>query len=144
MEIVINKCWGGFSISVAAAKFMAKRGHKQAAAEVAEWEIKKTWVKQFKKTGKWPEEAKYEIGSLEIDIKYNNPPHFFGYGYIEGFSGGYERTDPVLVEAVENLGKKANGSHAFLSVVEIPDGVEYEIENYDGRESIHEKHQSWG
>ncbi len=34
MKIVINKCYGGFSISKEAAEFMAKRGNKQAKAEL--------------------------------------------------------------------------------------------------------------
>ena len=49
----------------------------------------------------------------------------------------------MLVDVVERLGKKANGESAELKVVEIPDGVEYEIDEYDGVESIHEKHRSW-
>ena len=28
-------------------------------------------------------------------------------------------------------------------IIEIPDDIEWEIDNYDGIESIHEKHRSW-
>jgi hypothetical protein len=55
-----------------------------------------------------------------------------------------QRTHPLLVKVVEALGNRANGSHARLVVVEIPDGVEFEIKDYDGMETIHEKHRSWG
>jgi hypothetical protein len=48
-----------------------------------------------------------------------------------------------LVQVIEELGEEANGSHAKLEVIEIPDGVEYTIDEYDGIESIHEKHRSW-
>lgn len=68
---------------------------------------------------------------------------FCGFGYAEGFDDGYSRTDPILVEAVETLGKEANGSYAKLKVVEIPDDIEYYINDYDGVETVHEKHQSW-
>lgn len=61
-----------------------------------------------------------------------------GYEYAD-----IERTDPKLVECVETLGDKANGSYAKLEVIEIPDGTEYEIDDYDGIETIHEVHQSW-
>lgn len=54
-----------------------------------------------------------------------------------------ERNDPILVEVVEKLGAKANGDFADLIVVEIPDDVDWEIDDYDGWESIVEKHRSW-
>ncbi len=54
-----------------------------------------------------------------------------------------ERNDPHLVQAVEELKTLANGQHATLKVVEIPDGVEWEIDDYDGSETIREKHRSW-
>jgi hypothetical protein len=45
--------------------------------------------------------------------------------------------------AVEELGDKASGQFAELVVVEIPDGVDYEIDEYDGNEHIAEKHRTW-
>ncbi len=54
-----------------------------------------------------------------------------------------ERNDPHLIQAIEELGEKANGQHAKLSVIEIPDGIEYSIEEYDGAEHIAEKHRKW-
>jgi hypothetical protein len=54
-----------------------------------------------------------------------------------------ERNDPALVQTVEELGKRANGSHADLKVVEIPDGVEFQIEEYDGLEWVAEVHKTW-
>ena len=101
MKIVINGCFGGFSVSKAAAVFMAERGNKMAMAELA-------------REGAW-----------------------YGFGFQE------HRSDPDLVAAVEELGKKASGSYAELKVVEIPDGVEYQIEEYDGTEYIAEKHRTW-
>ena len=55
-----------------------------------------------------------------------------------------DRSDPVLVAVVEDLGERANGACARLVVVEIPDGVEYEIKEFDGLEHIAEKHRTWG
>ena len=55
-----------------------------------------------------------------------------------------ERTDPVLVQIVEELGSKAAGGRfSELEVVEIPDGVQWEMDDYDGIETIHEVHRSW-
>ena len=55
-----------------------------------------------------------------------------------------ERNDPAVVQAVEELGDKANGEHAKLVVVNIPDGIEYSIEEYDGMEHVAEAHRTWG
>jgi hypothetical protein len=109
MKLVINRCWGGFSISEECAEYMASRGHKQAQLE----------LEKSAEQGDW-----------------------YGYGYRDGVDG-YDRTDPLLVEAVENLNDKANGRYANLVIVEIPDGIDYYIDDYDGQESIHEKHRSW-
>jgi hypothetical protein len=54
------------------------------------------------------------------------------------------RDDPRLVEAVETLGSaEASGSYARLVVVEIPDGTDWHIHEYDGSESIHSAHLTW-
>lgn len=55
----------------------------------------------------------------------------------------FERDDPALVQAVEELKEKANGPYAELKVVSIPDDVEWYIHEYDGAESIHEEHRTW-
>ena len=94
MKVVINKCYGGFSLSEAAYK--------------------------------------------ELGLKWDG----FGHGYE--FNEDKERSNPKLVEVVEKLGAEANGRWANLRVVNIPDGAEYEIDEYDGIETIHEKHRSWG
>lgn len=108
MKIVINKCFGGFSISREAAEFMAARGNRQAKAELEE------------SKGRW-----------------------FGYGYTKEYRDGYNRTDPDLVAAIEELGERANGKMAKLAVVEIPDDIEWEIDEYDGQERVVERHRSW-
>lgn len=101
MKVVINTCFGGFSISKRAAEFMAARGNAIAKAELAE------------------------------------------DGEFYGENDDYDRTDPDLVAAVEALGSEAGGSCAELSVVEIPDGIEWEIDDYDGNEFISECHRTW-
>jgi hypothetical protein len=53
------------------------------------------------------------------------------------------RSSPLLVQVVEEMGARANGSHARLKVVEIPDGTDCIIEEYDGKERIVETHRAW-
>ena len=54
-----------------------------------------------------------------------------------------ERTDPILVEMVEEDSSLYSGDFARLSVVEIPDDVEWYIHDYDGQEHVAEKHRTW-
>lgn len=53
------------------------------------------------------------------------------------------RDDPALVEVVEKLGKDANMLYSDLSIVEIPDNVNWYIEEYDGLEWVAERHRKW-
>lgn len=64
------------------------------------------------------------------------------WGYYEGFNDP-ARDDQDLVTIVERLGEAANGRCAELSVVEIPDGVNWKVEEYDGKEWIAEVHRTW-
>ena len=61
-----------------------------------------------------------------------------------GYAFGDDRANPKLVRVIEKLGnERSSGFLATLKVVEIPDGIEWEIDDYDGVETIHEKHRSW-
>lgn len=54
-----------------------------------------------------------------------------------------ERDDPYLVKVVETLGNKAHGDYAELRIVEIPEDVEWIVQEYDGMEWVAEKHRTW-
>lgn len=54
-----------------------------------------------------------------------------------------DRDDPYLVTVVKELGIAANGTYANLKVVEIPGNIEWQIEEYDGREWVAEAHRTW-
>ena len=64
-----------------------------------------------------------------------------GHGYEYRYYGN--RADHKLVECVETLGDIANGQFATLKVVEIPDYVEWEIDEYAGVEEVSEVHRTW-
>jgi hypothetical protein len=53
------------------------------------------------------------------------------------------RDDAALIQVVEELGDAANGFAADLKIVDIPDGVDWYIEEYDGNEWVAEKHRTW-
>lgn len=56
------------------------------------------------------------------------------------------RTDPILIQLVE----ENNGllrdywESAFLTIIEVPDGVQWEIVRHDGGETVHECHRVFG
>lgn len=59
------------------------------------------------------------------------------------------RTDEVMIRLIGEYGDKSSkylGKWAAsrLVVVEIPDDVEWEINDYDGIEWVAEKHRVWG
>lgn len=49
---------------------------------------------------------------------------------------GHPRTDPVLIQVIEELGAKANGTYANLAVAEIAEGTKYRVDEYDGNERV--------
>ncbi len=53
------------------------------------------------------------------------------------------RTCPTLIQIVEEMGEKSWGMYSELKIVEIPDGVEWEIDECDGNEWVAEKHRTW-
>lgn len=53
------------------------------------------------------------------------------------------RDDPALVATVRRLGSDADGEYATLKVVEVPAGVAWTVQDYDGREWVAETHRTW-
>ena len=75
---------------------------------------------------------------------------YFNQWYIdsvdnENFFSMYNiaRDDPILIQVVEELGESGWGGAAELKIVEIPDNVEWELEEYDGQEWVSEVHRTW-
>jgi hypothetical protein len=64
---------------------------------------------------------------------------------VSANGGDIPRNDPVLIQIIEEMGQAAaNCSYCLLKIVDIPDGVEYEIvDEFDGSEHIAEKHRTW-
>lgn len=121
MKIVISKCFGGFSLSTEGFELLLNL--KGIAYEKKDRELD---ADSLIKTDF------YEVGHA------GDPEH-----YILEYDYFYDRSDPDLIAVVEKLGDKANGFAAELKIVEIPDGVEYIVQEYDGIEWIAEKHRVW-
>ena len=148
-KIVINDCFGGFGLSPKALKRYAELKGKECYFFKSTLDDKYTPLKiEEIESIFWtaftvpnPEEVlpKEKIGEYGNYLEYNQ-----AYGKIELNSRDISRTDLYLIKVVEELGKDANDYCSELKVVEIPDDIEWTIEEYDGNETIHEKHRSWG
>ena len=114
MKVVINAIHGGFSLSHKA--FLRLREMGEATA-LSEPDYGEKW-----NDGSGPRQVYADKGSFCRDIP---------------------RDSPLLIRVIEELGKEADGAHASLKVVEVPDGVEWCIEEYDGAEWVAEKHRTW-
>ena len=53
------------------------------------------------------------------------------------------RDCPVLVAMVEEQGNDIGTKYSDLKIVEIPEDVNWYIEEYDGMEHVAERHRTW-
>lgn len=73
----------------------------------------------------------------KLGLTWDNPSYLSNDHFnIDSTNPHAYRAAPELVEAVEKLGKAANTSFSSLKVVEIPDGVKWEIDEGCGCEKI--------
>lgn len=134
MKIVVNRCFGGFSLSAEATKEYYKRKGKECYFFNDDYETRQMIPIDI-------EEADFFYSVYSVPNPNDYKKEEFRDIYLT--NRPEDRTDPDLIAVVELLGEEANGSCAELAVVEIPDGVDYEIQEYDGWETIHEQHRSW-
>jgi hypothetical protein len=121
MKLAINKCYGGFGLSDAVHKKLIELG-----------------VPHFKT---WEEIPKNNTEPYVVDS--GKDDKLFG-SYYSNFRDDDKRNHPLLIQAIEAVGiENASSGLAEIRIVEIPDDVQFEIDDYDGIESVHELHRSW-
>jgi hypothetical protein len=139
MKIVINTCFGGFGLSCKAEDLYAENKGLTLYRYKQTKYAYKDGVSVYEKVG--PEEANFFVYTFSED-----------HGQmIEGYpsdgthwsSSDLDRDDPILIKVLEELGEEANGDFAALKIVDIPEGVEWMIEEHDGNEHIAECHSTW-
>lgn len=139
MKVVVNRCYGGFGLSDKACEMVMNRKglgcfrYKQTKSKYRDGVDEYTRYETFDKPDIFGHYQTEDLG--EKVSKLPNETYWY-YGNLE-------RDDADLIAVVEELGKEANGRHAELEVVEIPDDINWEIDDYDGVETIHEVHRSW-
>lgn len=135
MEIVINKCWGVFGISREAKLALAHTN----CPHIKRWKPKDyygsspDWEAMFERD---KEDGKSEQ-MFDVDVMWDDI-------ITDEHSNDQSRTCTFLIDIIKQLGDKANGHYAELKIVEIPDGTNFEIDDYDGMESVDEVHSRWG
>lgn len=146
MKVAINECFGGFGLSNAAYE------------KLIEWGVP---VRAYVKQERDPDTLLYKPqplneGEVIFDRELTPPTGDMLndlYWKYKGKSSVMQRywdswtrdarTHPLILRVIEELGDAANGPHADLKIVEIPDGIEWEIDDYEGTESVSEKHRVW-
>ena len=145
MKIAINAGYGGFNLSAKALKYMADKlskpiyffkleGHPETKAAVY------VPITLEEAQGEW-------FGLYAFNIENPNTvtnSHEKYREYSWDFRPSKEdRADPLLIETIETLKEEANGSCCELKIVEVPDDVDWIIQEYDGWEWVAEKHRTW-
>jgi hypothetical protein len=126
-KIVYNACYGGFGLS------------HEAIMRYAE--IKGITLYHTEESGFFnhyylcpPEE--YERLRAEDETNPFGPERYVRSNAMYFSLRNIERSDPALVQVVEELGNKASDRYAELTIEDIPAGTLYRIDEYDGFESV--------
>ena len=116
MKVAINIDFGGFGLSDMAFESLLQRKNIQFEKTESEFGCSNYYIKGY-------------VGESDYFISQ--------YDYYT------PRNDLDLIAVIEEFGADANGWAAVLKIVEIPDDVQWQIEEYDGCEHIAEKHRIW-
>lgn len=153
MKLVINRCYGGFSLSPKAVARLAELQGKPCHffTSSIHGARKPLTLEEAEKEFMW---SAYTVPNPD-EVAGNQGANWHSMTMEErGASNARweaisldcrpaNRADPLLVQVVEELGDAADGQCAELAIVEIPDDVSWEIDEYDGMERVDEVHRSW-
>jgi hypothetical protein len=59
------------------------------------------------------------------------------------YSRRIPRDDEHLIAVVELMGSAASNKYSDLKIVDVPNDVNWYIEEYDGKEWVAERHRTW-
>lgn len=97
-EVVINDCYGGYSLSYKAVKWLAEHGLKEAKEEISE---RKSYLdKEISGTSSYSEWLRERAKTHSIEQ--------------ENFHLDLSRHHPLLVQCVKELGEEAGGMYSKL------------------------------
>jgi hypothetical protein len=85
-----------------------------------------------------PDQSKFYEMTLEERSESNKK-----YSSYQVSDRSIPRDDTYLIQVIKELKEEANGFASNLKIVEIPDDVNWIIEDYDGAEHVAEVHRTW-
>jgi hypothetical protein len=118
MKVAINTCFGGFGITDAAFEKLLER---KGIAFV---------------------EVKSESGFLGSQY-YEEGHAGSNEHYISMHDLTADRADLDLIAVIEEMGSASWGAYSEIKIVNIPNGIDWYIDEYDGREHVAERHKTW-
>lgn len=136
-KVILNKCFGGFDVSKEAYMLYAKKKGLTLYLYESEFINRKFIYKKVNDDNSTFRH--YFIKDMGDNVEISNEDYEKYCLYLKD----EHREDPILIEVVEELGEKASGRFGNLKVVEIPDDLEYVIDEYDGIETLHQKVEEW-
>lgn len=140
MKLVINVCFGGFSLSPEGERMLAKlQGKEIYFYKQTKYEFQ-GGENEYQRTDNPPNELFLFTLTRNLGEKFSDFPNEEGLWFD---SRQTPRNDPNLLEVVKSLKELAAGRCAKLKIVKIPDGIDWVIEEYDGNEWVAEKHRTW-
>ncbi len=136
-KVILNKCYGGFDVSKEAYMLYAKKKGLTLYLYESNFVDRKFIYKKVNNDDSIFRH--YFTKDMGDNVEISNEDYDKYCLYLRD----EHREDPVLIEVVEELGEKASGRFGNLQVVEIPDDLDYVIDEYDGIETLHQKVQEW-
>tara|TARA_R110000851_G_C13085040_1_gene566206 strand:+ start:493 stop:915 length:423 start_codon:yes stop_codon:yes gene_type:complete len=140
MKVAYNNCFGGFSLShLATVEYAKRKGITLTAYEQTKYRHEggvEEYVRVIHPSRICTHYLTEDLGDVISELPND-------LSYYESFYGEDTRCDKDLINIIEVWGKEANGICADLVIEEIPDGVDFEITEYDGNESVVPPRMSW-
>lgn len=156
MKVVINACFGGFGLSNRALKMYCER--KGIPCNFFYQETCDGPYKRITDEQAFNAKSAFSVSAYQCETA-SEIPTFRDFAKATNacreemnkayamvavpYPGAISRSDPDLIDVIETLGSEANGEYAELKIIEIPDGIDWQVEEYDGNEHIAQVHETW-